>query len=126
MKDPDATPQSTALSVIIPTFDRTNWHDVKAKVIAILTTHVGTSGIPLTYLIRETRKTWEDTEQIPNLQERRITTKVHKGNTFEFDNRENFMILLNTFTSTTLDNVVRSIQKQNYGMGAWKAIIAKV
>ena len=42
MKEPDSTPQSTAFSVIIPTF-------------------VGTSGIPLTYLIRETRQTWEDT-----------------------------------------------------------------
>ena len=101
MKDPDATPQTTAFSVIIPTFDGTNWHDVKAKVISLLTTRVKTSGIPLTYIIMETRQTWEDTEQMPNLQERRIATKVHKGNTFELDNRELFRILLNTFTSTT-------------------------
>ena len=67
MKDPDATPQSTAFLVIIPTFDVTNWNDVKAKAIALLTTRVVTSGIPLTYLIRETRQTWEDTEQMPNL-----------------------------------------------------------
>ena len=126
MKDPDATPQSTAFSVIIPTFDGTNWHDVKAKVIALLTTRVRTSGTPLTYLIRENRQTWEDTEQIPNIQERRITPKVHKGNTFELDNIELFRILLNTFTSTTLDNVVRSFQKHNNGMGAWKATISNV
>ena len=50
MKDPDATPQSTAFLVIIPTFVGTNWHDVKVKVIALLTTRVGKSGIPLTYL----------------------------------------------------------------------------
>ena len=61
MKDLDAMPQSTAFSVIIPTFDGTNWHDVKAKVIALITTRVGKSGIPLTYQIRETRQTWEDT-----------------------------------------------------------------
>ena len=61
MKDPDATPQGTAFSVIIPTFVRTNWHDVKAKVIALLTTRVGTSGIPLIYLIREICQTWDDT-----------------------------------------------------------------
>ena len=54
MKKPDATPKSTAFSVIIPTFDGTNWHDVKAKVIALLPTRVGTSGIPPPYLIRET------------------------------------------------------------------------
>ena len=58
MKDPDATPQSTALSVIIPNFVGTNWHDVKAKVIELLLTIVGTSGIPPTYLIMETRQTW--------------------------------------------------------------------
>ena len=126
MKDPDDKPQSTAFSVIILTFDGTNWHDVKAKVIALLTTCVGTSRIPLNYLIRETRQTWEDTEQIPNLQERRIATKVHKSHTFEPDNRELFRILLNTFTSTTLDNVVRSFQKHNNGMEAWKAIIANL
>ena len=61
MKDPDYTPQSTAFSVIVPTFVGTNWHDVKAKMIALLKKRVGTSGIPLTYLIRETRQTWEDT-----------------------------------------------------------------
>ena len=63
---------------------------------------------------------------MPNIQERRIATKVHKGNTFELDNKELFRILLNTFTSTTLDNVVRSFQKHNNGMGAWKAIIANL
>ena len=52
MKDLDATPQSTAFSVIIPTFDGTNWYDFKAKMIALLRTRVGTSGIPLTYLLR--------------------------------------------------------------------------
>ena len=88
MKDPDATPQSNTLSFIIPTFVGTNWHDVKAKVIALHTTRVGTSGIPLIYLLREICQTWDDTEQMPNLQERRIATKVHKGNTFELDNRE--------------------------------------
>ena len=58
MKDPYATPQSTPFLVIIPNFVGTNWHDVKAKVIALLTTRVGTSGIPPTYLIMETRQTW--------------------------------------------------------------------
>ena len=61
MKDSDATPQSAAFSVIIPTFVGTNWHDIKANMIALLMKRVGTSGIPLTYLIRETRQTWEDT-----------------------------------------------------------------
>jgi len=71
MKDPEVTAQSTAFSVTIPTFHGTNWHDVKAKMVALLNTRVGNSGIPLTYLVREAKYSWEDTETMPNLQERR-------------------------------------------------------
>ena len=46
MKDPDATPQSTAFLVIIPTFIGTNWHDVKSKAIALLTTHQEPTYLP--------------------------------------------------------------------------------
>ena len=58
MKDPEVTAQSTAaFSVTIPAFRHgTNWHDVKAKLIALLNTHVGNCGIPLTYLVREMKK----------------------------------------------------------------------
>ena len=118
MKDPKVTAQSTAFSVTIPIFHGTNWHDVKAKMVALLNTRVGNSGIPLTYLVREAKYSWEDTEAMPNLQERRIATKVHEGHTYKLDNRELFRILMNTFTSTTLDNVVRSFQKHNDGLAA--------
>ena len=126
MKDPDVTEQSTSFSVTIPIFNGNNWHDVKAKLIALLNTRVGHCGIPLTYLVRDARQSWEDTENMPNLQERRIATKVHEGHTFELDNRELFRILMNTFTSTTLDNVVRAQQKHNNGIAAWSSILANV
>ena len=106
MDDPEVTAQSTAFSVTIPAFQGNNWHDVKVKLISLLNTRIGHSGIPLTYIVRDARQSWEDTEDMPNLQERRISTKVHEGNTFELDNHELFRILMDTFTSSTLDNVV--------------------
>ena len=124
MKDPEVTSQSTAFSVIIPTFHGTNWHDVKAKMIALLNTCVGNCGIPLKYLVTETKSSWEDTETMSNLQERKIATKVHGGHTYELVNRELFRILMNTFTSSTLDNVVLSYQKHNDRLAAWTAILA--
>ncbi len=72
IKDPEVTPQSTTFSVTIPVFNGTNWHDVKAKLIALLNTRTGNSGIPLTYLVRDVAMSWEDTEHMVNLQERRI------------------------------------------------------
>ena len=126
MVDPAMTPQSTSFSVTIPHFVGTNWYDVKAKMLALLATRTGNSGIPLIFLVRETRLLWENTDDITNLQERRIATKSHGGNTYDLDNRELFRILMNTFTSTTLDNVVRSFQKHNDGIAAWNAILANV
>ena len=126
MKDPSTTPQSTPPSVIVPKFVGTNWHDTKSKLTALLATRIGNSGIPLTYLVRKTRLRWEDTDTMNNLQERRISTKAHEGNTYELDNRELFRILMSTFTATTLDNVVKSFQATNDGMSAWTAITANV
>ena len=126
MKDPSTTPQNTAFSVTVPNFVGTNWHDTKSKLKALLATRISNSGIPLAYLVRERRLRWEDTNVMNNLQERRIVTKAHEGNTYELDNRELFRILISTFIATTLDNVVRSFQKTNNGMSAWTAIIDNV
>ena len=50
--DSTTTSQSTPLSVIIPTFSGTNWHQVKLKMIALLSTRNGNAGISLIYLVR--------------------------------------------------------------------------
>ena len=93
MKDPEVTAQSTAFSVIIPAFHGTNWHDVKAKMIALLNTRVRNCGIPLTYLVRETKSSWEDTETISNLQERTITShRSHQHNNKLKDQRDHLML----------------------------------
>ena len=126
MPDKPATPQSTAFSVELPRFMGTNWHTAKSQIEALLATRMGNAGIPLTYRVRKSRDLWEDTDHVPNLTERRIATKMHQGNTCELDNREFFCILLNLFTSTTLDNVVKAHQPRNDGMAAWKVILANV
>ena len=126
MEDPKTTPQSTPFSVQIPHFIGTNWHSTKSKIIALLATRTGSRGIPLTYLTKITRLVWEDTDNMPNLADRRTATKMHEGNTYELDNREFFRILLSIFTSTTLDNVVNDYADLNNGMGAWVAILANV
>ena len=117
--DPIPTSQSTSFAVAIPRFEATNWHDVKTKLIALLVTRIGNAGLPLTYLTRSSRVLWEDTDAMTNLQERRIRTKTHVGITFEKDNAEFFRILMMVFTSTTLDNVVKSFQATTNGIGAW-------
>ena len=104
----------------------TNRHTTKSQIEALLATRMGNAGIPLTYLVRKSRNLWEDTDHVPSLTERRIATKMHQGNTFALDNREFFRILLNLFTSTTLDNVVKAHQPHNDGMAAWNAILANV
>ena len=107
---PDTTPQSTVFSVTVPHFEGTNWHDVKAKILALLGTRKSNSRIPLTYLEWETHLLWQTTDDVKSLQDRIITTKALEGNTYELDNRGLFRILTNMITSTTLDNAVRSFQ----------------
>ena len=126
MKDPNATPQNTVLSVEIPRFSGANWHQVKSKVLAALASRTGNAGISLSYIVRKDRKLWEDTETMTDLHARRIVTKAHEGNTFDLDNKEVFRILLNVFASTTLDNLVKGFQAKGNGLGAWTAILANV
>ena len=126
MEDPTETPQSTAFTVEVPKFDGTNWFDVRSKIHDLLSTRIGASGIPLTYLIRTTRIAWENTEEIASLQERRIATKIHEGTSFDRDNREFHRILTNIFTGSTLEDVVRSSQGASNGIKAWEKITDNV
>jgi hypothetical protein len=124
--DPEETSQSTALSVEVPKFTGTNWFDVRSKIRDLLTTRIGSAGIPLTYLIRAVRRTWEDTEEIQSLQDRRIVTKVHQGTSFERDNREFHRILTNLFSGSTLEGIVQSNQARTNGIKTWKEITDNV
>ena len=126
LPDPEVTSQATPFAVTVPRFEGTNWHDVKTMIIALLATRIGNAGIPITYLVRETRLFWEDTEYMSNLQDRRVRTKLHQGITFDLDNTELFRILMNIFATTTLDSLVRAFQTTTNGLGAWRAILANV
>ena len=124
--DPGKTPQSTSFSVEVPKFQGTNWFEVKSKFVSLLNTRIGSAGIPLSYLVRTVRKTWEDTEDVQPLQERRMQTKKLEGNSFNRDNREFYRILLHTFSGTTLEDIVKSEQGTNNGLLSWNKIKANV
>lgn len=126
MKGLEPTSQSTTFSVVIPPFEGTNWYEVKAHIASLLATRIGMSGIPLSYLIRDTRQEWKDTEHIVSLQTRRTATKLHSGSSFDLDNGELYRILSNVFSSTTLEDVIRAQQKSQNGVTAWKKITDNV
>ena len=126
MDDPEPTSQSTSLSVSVDKFDGSNWYEVKSQFIALMSTRIGQAGLPLTYLIRKERLTWEDSEEITSLQERRMATKLHEGTAFEVDNRELYRILLQTFSSTTLEDTIKTEQRSQSGLAAWNKIIRNV
>ena len=124
--DPEATPQSTALSVKVPKFNGTNWFDVRSKIHDLLSTRIGAAGIPLTYLICDARRPWEDTEEIDSLQDRRIATNVYEGASSDQDNREFHRILTTLFSGSTLESIVQSNQARTNGIKTWKDIIDNV
>ena len=126
MKLPEETSQSTAFSVEVPKFLATNWFEVKTKFISLLHTRIGSSGLPLSYLVRTTRKSWDDTEDIKPLQSRRASTKFFEGVRFHRDNSELHRILLLTFAGTTLQDIVRSEINAAHGFNAWMKITQNV
>ena len=91
-KDPEPTTPGS-LSVTVPKFKGNNWYEVKQQFVLAFKTVYSQSGMPLSYLIRDTRKTWEDTATYTSLQERHIDTKVHTCADFNKDNFELYRIL---------------------------------
>ena len=121
----EATDSGTELSVKIPKFTGTNWYEVKAALTLALQAYIGRGGVPLSYLIREERKGWEATEDYETLEHRRIDTKDHAGPDYNADNMEFYRILSSEFNGTTLQDVVRGINRSN-GTAAWTAILNNV
>ena len=78
------------------------------------------------YLIRDTRKYWEDTNLIISLQDRRTVTKKNYGKSFEIYSKELFHILSNKFSATTLEYEIISHQRTQNGTITWKIINANV
>lgn len=124
--EPETTPESTAFAVSVPKFSGTNWFDVRMKIHDLLSTRIGSAGLPLTYLIRETRDTWDATVNAQSLQHRRIATKAYDGPSFDRDNREFHRILTNLFSGSTLENIVQSNQSKANGVNTWNQITANV
>ena len=81
----------------------------------LLTTHIGTAVIPLSYLIRDTIQDWEDIKGISFLQDRRNATTIHPGKLFDIGNKELFHIFSNTFYYATLEDVTLSNKRTQNG-----------
>ena len=126
MEKPEVTSQSTALSVPVDKYNGRNWFDVKGQITQLMSTRIGHAGIPLAYILRDSRQEWEDTEDIESLQDRRIATKKLEGPTYDLDNKELFRILANVLNGTTLEDDVNKFKVKKNGKGAWDAITAIV
>lgn len=122
--DPAATAPGE-LPVKVPKFNGQNWYETKSALTMALASVYGNSGIPLSYLVRVTRRGWEDTEHYASLQQRRIDTKEHSGAEYSKDNSELYRILGQEFDGTTLEDIVKGIQ-QSDGVEAWNAILGNV
>jgi hypothetical protein len=126
MEKPEVTSQSTAFSVTVPKYNGRNWFDVKGQITQLMSTRMGHAGIPLSYILRETRKEWEETEGTISLQDRRVATKKLEGPTYDLDNKELFRIISNVLTGTTLEDDVNKFKVSKDGKKAWDAITAIV
>ena len=121
----EPTAAGSKLSVEVPKFTGTNWYEVKAAFILGLQAFYGKGGVNLTYLTRERRMSWNETDDMDSLEQRRVATKAHTGSDFSYDNAELYRILAAQFNGTSLQDVVRNI-KRSHGVNAWNAIIANV
>ena len=126
MEKAEVTSQSTAFSVTVVKYTGTNWFDVRGQIIQLMSTRIGNSGIPLSYILRDERKEWENTEDITSLQDRRTATKMLAGPTFDLDNKEVFRILANVLTGTTLEDDINKYKTSKNGKKAWDSIIGIV
>ncbi len=121
----EPSPSGTTLPVKVPSFTGTNWYEVKNAFVQGLASIYGQSGVLLTYLVRDERKAWEQTEHISSLEQRRILTKAHSGAEFNKDNTElHHLLSQTTFTSRTmLQDVVHQFGATSNGVAAWKTLI---
>ena len=126
MEQPEATSQSTAFSVTVTKYTGTNWFDVRGQIIQLMSTRIGHAGIPLSYILRDGRKEWDDTEGITSLQDRRIATKMLEGPTFDLDNKEVYRILSNVLGGTTLEDDINKFKVSKHGKRAWDSLTAIV
>ena len=126
MEKAEVTSQSTAFSVPVVKYTGTNWFDVRGQIVQLMSTRIGNAGIPLSYILRDERKEWEDTKDITSLQDRRIATKMLAGPTYDLDNKEVFRILANVLTGTTLEDNVNKYKTSKDGKKAWDSTIGIV
>lgn len=116
-----------SLTVNIPKFKGSNWYEVKQQFVLALKAVYGQSGVPLSYLIRDTRKTWDETVNYASLQERCVDTKAHTGADFNKDNFELYRILSQELDKSTLEDVIKATPNSSRLLVVtWSRILANV
>ena len=61
------------------------------------------------------RATWENTDEISLVQDRRIATKTHEGASFDEDTQAFYTLLTNAFTGSTLEGIVQATKPDLMG-----------
>lgn len=110
----------TSQDIVKIEFDGTNWYDARRSILDIVASRKGAKGISLSYLTRLINGHWDDNYE--TLEERRIATYRHAGPGFAEDNKSLYHLLVQYFSKTSCNDVVRAYERSKNGVAAWEAI----
>ena len=116
----DADETDTSQVVVKVEFDGTNWYDARRSVLDIIASKKGAKGISLSYITRSVEGNWDDNYE--TLEERRIASYRHSGPGYAEDNKSVYHLLVQYFSKTSCNDVVRAYEKSKNGNAAWTAI----
>ena len=86
-------------------FTGTNWYDARRSILDIIASRKSAKGISLSYITRSADGTWDD--HYETLDERRTASYRHSGPGFAEDNKAVYHFLVQYFSKTSCNDVVR-------------------
>jgi hypothetical protein len=104
-------------------YDGNNWLETKNSLHRHLESRYGSTGVQLTYLIRESRIPFDEVAH-SSLNEVRVATHSHQGADYHQDNNKLYTILHSHFKGSSLGSIVRKFEKKHDGRAAWLEILA--
>ena len=110
----------TSQDIVKVEFDGTNWYDARRSILDIVASRKGAKGISLGYLTRIDNGNWDD--HYETLEQRRIATYRHSGPGFDEDNKAFYQLLVQYFSKTSCNDVVRHYERSKNGTAAWNAV----
>ena len=117
---PESEETDTSSNIDKVDFDGTNWYDARRSILDIISSKKGAKGISLSYIVRATNGAWDNDYE--TLEERRIACYRHSGPGFVEDNKAVYHLLVQYFSKTSCNDVVRTYEKSKNGKAAWNAI----